>query len=81
KTFTNVAARYQGGGLAEGTPAWKALLRGYNWARSRNGRPYVWGGSAHGDGGTDCSGFMSGIADVILGGSGARQWATGNFPG
>ncbi|MGC5124377.1 hypothetical protein, partial [Escherichia coli] len=48
KTFTNVAARYQGGGLAEGTPAWKALLRGYNWARSRNGRPYVWGGSAHG---------------------------------
>lgn len=81
RTFRHVAARYQGGGLAEGTPAWRALLRGYNWARSRNGRPYVWGGSANGSGGADCSGFMSGIADVILGGDGARQWATGNFPG
>lgn len=81
KTFRNVASRFQGGGLATGTPAWKALLRGYRWARSRNGRPYVWGGSANGSGGADCSGFMSGIADVILGGSGARQWATGNFPG
>lgn len=82
KTFQKVASRYQGGGLAEGTPAWKALLRGYNWARSRNGRPYVWGGSANGSGGTDCSGFMSGIADVVIrNGGGARQWATGSFPG
>lgn len=81
KTFRNVASRFQGGGLATGTPAWKALLRGYKWAKSRNNRPYVWGGSANGSGGTDCSGYMSGIADVILGGSGARQWATGNFPG
>ena len=81
KTMMAAASRYQGGGLAEGTPAWKALLRGYNWARSRNGRPYVWGGSADGAGGADCSGFMSGIADVILGGSGARQWTTMSFPG
>lgn len=81
KTFQNVASRYQGGGLATGTPAWKALLRGYNWARSRNGRPYVWGGSANGSGGTDCSGYMSGIANVILGGDGGRQWATMSFPG
>lgn len=81
KTMMAAASRYQGGGLAEGTPAWKALLRGYNWARSRNGRPYVWGGSANGSGGADCSGFMSGIADVILGGDGARQWATMDFPG
>lgn len=81
KTMMSAASRYQGGGLAEGTPAWKALLRGYNWARSRNGRPYVWGGSANGNGGADCSGFMSGIADVILGGNGARQWATMDFPG
>lgn len=79
--FLNVAVRRQGGGIAEGTPAWHALKRGYDWARSRNGRPYVFGGSANGAGGTDCSGFMSGIADVILGGSGARQWATMNFPG
>lgn len=81
KTMMSAASRYQGGGLAQGTPAWKALLRGYNWARSRNGRPYVWGGSANGAGGTDCSGYQSGIADRILGGSGSRQWATGNFPG
>lgn len=81
RTMMSAASRYQGGGLAQGTPAWKALLRGYNWARSRNGRPYVWGGSANGAGGTDCSGYQSGIADRILGGSGSRQWATGNFPG
>lgn len=54
KTFRGVASRYQGGGIAQGTPAWKALLRGYNWARSRDGRPYVWGGSADGAGGADC---------------------------
>lgn len=81
KTFKRSAGQYAAGGLAEGTPAWKALLRGYNWARSRNGRPYVWGGSADGAGGADCSGFMSGIADVILGGNGHRQWATMSFPG
>lgn len=54
KTFKRSAGQYAAGGLAEGTPAWKALLRGYNWARSRNGRPYVWGGSADGAGGADC---------------------------
>ena len=79
-TFRNIASRYAGGGIVEGSQAWKDLLRGYRWAQSRSGRPYVWGGSAHGAGGTDCSGYMSGIADVILGGSGRRQWATGNFP-
>ena len=63
------------------TPAWMTQLnRGHEWAKSRNGRPYVWGGSAHGSSGTDCSGFMSGIADVILGGNGARQWSTHAFP-
>lgn len=80
-TFRQIASRYAGGGIVKGSPAWRDLLRGYNWARSRSGRPYVFGGSAHGSGGTDCSGYMSGIADVILGGNGARQWATGNFPG
>ncbi|MDO4610956.1 tape measure protein [Corynebacterium sp.] len=80
-TFRRVASRYSAGGIVKGTPAWEALWRGYRWAQSRSGRPYVFGGSAHGSGGTDCSGFMSGIANVILGGDGRRQWATGTFPG
>lgn len=81
KTFENVAIKRASGGPVKGTPAWRQLKRGYDWARSRDGRPYVWGGSANGGGGADCSGFMSGIADVILGGDGTRQWATMNFPG
>lgn len=80
-TFRRIAARFSGGGIVKGTPAWHALLRGWKWAKSRSGRPYVFGGSAHGSGGTDCSGYMSGISDVIRGGDGRRQWATGNFPG
>src|SRR5699024_5252070 len=63
-------------------PLWEAQLeRGHAWAQSRSGRPYVLGGSAEGGGGTDCSGFMSGIASVIQGGNGARQWATMAFNG
>lgn len=63
-------------------PMWELQLeRGHKWAKSRHGRPYVFGGSAHGGGGTDCSGFMSGIADVMAGGNGARQWATMAFNG
>ncbi|QRJ57454.1 hypothetical protein GWO64_009365 [Corynebacterium macginleyi] len=63
-------------------PMWELQLeKGHLWAKSRHGRPYVLGGSADGGGGTDCSGFMSGIADVMGGGSGARQWATMSFNG
>lgn len=63
-------------------PMWELQLeRAHKWAKSRSGRPYVLGGSADGAGGTDCSGFMSGIADVIGGGNGARQWATMAFNG
>ena len=81
KTFEKMAIKRASGGPVKGTPAWRQLKRGYDWARSRDGRPYVWGGSANGGGGADCSGFMSGIADVILGGDGTRQWATMSFPG
>ncbi|GAB3946722.1 phage tail protein [Corynebacterium tapiri] len=63
-------------------PMWELQLeRGHQWAKSRHGRPYVLGGSADGGGGTDCSGFMSGIADVMGGGTGHRQWATMAFNG
>ncbi|MGK9270500.1 hypothetical protein KXR83_05805 [Williamsia muralis] len=73
---------YADGGVAQGTPAWNALKRGHDFARHWNGSPYVWGGSFGPNGGTDCSGYMSSIADVILGGNGLmRQWATGSFPG
>ena len=79
RTFRKVAVKRASGGPVKGTRAWSQLKRGYDWAKSRNGRPYVWGGSAHGASGTDCSGYMSGIADRILGGNGSRQWATGNY--
>ena len=70
--------KYRDGG--EIRPMWEIQLeRGHKWAKSRHGRPYVLGGSANGGGGTDCSGFMSGIANVIQGGDGARQWATMAF--
>lgn len=80
-TFQSIAAKYAGGGIVKGDPAWKQIKRGMDWAASRSGRPYVLGGSADGAGGTDCSGYMSGIADVIGGGTGARQWATMAFNG
>ena len=70
--------KYRDGG--EIRPMWEIQLeRGHKLAQSRHGRPYVLGGSANGGGGTDCSGFMSGIANVIQGGDGARQWATMAF--
>lgn len=79
--LNDVRRRMSAGGLVRGTPAWEALKRGHDWARSRHGRPYVLGGSSDGGGGTDCSGYMSGIADVIHGGNGHRQWATMAFNG
>ncbi|QKY79968.1 tail length tape measure protein [Gordonia phage Clawz] len=80
--FSAVAGRYAGGGPVKGSPAWNAVKRGMGFAARYNGRPYVWGGSLGPNGGTDCSGYMSSIADVILGGSGMyRKWATGAFPG
>ena len=41
---------------------------------SKNGNPYTWGNE-------DCSGYLSMIADKILGGPGVRRWATSSFPG
>lgn len=66
-------------------PEWESqLARGHEFAQKVAPGPYVLGGSSGGQPGgpTDCSGFMSEIADVILGGpGGTRQWGTGNFPG
>lgn len=71
----------EGGAVREGAPWEQVLVAAHEWAKARHGRPYVLGGSAEGSGGTDCSGFMSGIANFILGGNGARQWATMAFNG
>ncbi|MDK4244021.1 tape measure protein [Corynebacterium pseudodiphtheriticum] len=72
--------KYKDGG--EIRPLWHdQLAAAHRWAAKRHGRPYVFGGSAEGGSGTDCSGFMSGIANVIQGGNGARQWATMAFNG
>lgn len=80
--FNAVAGRYQRGGVVKGTPEYERFKRAHEFASKWHGAPYVWGGSLGPDGGTDCSGFMSSIADVIHGGSGLqRQWATGSFPG
>jgi tape measure domain-containing protein len=55
-------------------PAWEGqLAEGHKFAKSKDGHPYTWGNE-------DCSGYMSMIADKILGGSGARKWATSSFP-
>jgi phage-related protein len=82
--------RINGGGTADGlaslVPKFNAggeveasLIRAHEFARSMDGRAYLMGGEAPGP--TDCSGFMSAIADVVLGGSGhGRWWATTAFP-
>lgn len=80
-TWNAIAARYADGGPVKGTRAWEQLKRGYDWARSLNGRPYVLGGDPVGGGGTDCSGYQSSIADRIQGGPGHRRWATMEFNG
>lgn len=67
------APGYQDGGAVR--PAWELQLEeGHRFAQSKNGHPYTWGFE-------DCSGYMSMIADKILGGAGNRQWATSSFPG
>lgn len=75
----------RGGAVDNVEPAWVGqLIRGHEFAQTVAPAPYLLGGSSGGrpGGPTDCSGFMSEIADVILGGpGGTRKWATGSFPG
>lgn len=82
--------KINGGGAADGMasliPKFQAggevtasLVSAHEFARSMSGQQYLMGGSAPGP--TDCSGFMSAIADVVLGGSGhGRWWSTTAFP-
>lgn len=83
--------RINGGGSADGltalgVPGFQAggevtaqLVAGHEFARSMSGKAYLMGGAAPGP--TDCSGYMSAIANVVLGGSGnGRWWSTTAFP-
>ena len=65
----------EGGGISPGI-----IAKAMEWARQQAGKPYIWGGT--GPGGFDCSGFMSGIANVIRGGTGygTRYGTTSSFP-
>lgn len=80
-TWKRIASKYNQGGPAKGSAAWKQIKRGMDWARQLSGREYVLGGDPVGGGGTDCSGYQSSVADRIGGGAGHRQWATMAFNG
>lgn len=66
--------------FAEGGFPAAVMARALEFARSAVGLPYIWGGV--GPGGYDCSGFMSGITDVLRGGSGVgtRYGTTASYP-
>lgn len=72
---------YRDGG--EIRPAWEhSIERAHRYAQANSPRRYLLGASTATHNATDCSGWISEIADVALGGPGGhRQWATGNFPG
>ncbi|MCA1841340.1 MAG: phage tail tape measure protein, partial [Actinobacteria bacterium] len=64
---------YKDGGAVR--PAWEYQLEaGHEYAMSLNHHAYTWGFE-------DCSGYLSKVADKILGGPGERRWATSSFPG
>lgn len=70
---TNGLQAFDKGGAPD--PLWMTqLAAGHAFAKSMDGLPYTWGNN-------DCSGYMSKIADKILGGAGNRKWATSSFPG
>ncbi|MEU1550198.1 hypothetical protein [Nocardia sp. NPDC005745] len=58
------------------------LLRGHEFARAQNGKPYQWAGPRWVGDSFDCSGFMGSILAAILGGNPWRRyWATSSFSG
>ncbi len=73
--YSKEADKKGAGGV--GGPRIAAALK---WAKSQNGKPYLWGGV--GPAGFDCSGFMGAIENVIRGQApNRRRWATGAFSG
>lgn len=55
------------------------VAQALDWAKTQSGMPYQWGGS--GNPSWDCSGFMAGIEQVILGRAPTRKWTTFDFSG
>ncbi|WP_312715458.1 aggregation-promoting factor C-terminal-like domain-containing protein, partial [Corynebacterium flavescens] len=76
--FSDALPGLRNGG--EVRPAWESQLEaGHEWARAQSGKPYLTG--SQWPAGGDCSGYMSAIASVILGGDpNSGHWATPAFP-
>jgi phage-related minor tail protein len=71
---------FQLGGMVLSPLNSPAVQRGLAFAKSMEGRPYVWGGA--GPGGSDCSGFMSQITNALLGRNPhQRLFSTASFAG
>jgi TP901 family phage tail tape measure protein len=65
--------------LASAAGGGPGIQRALQWARTQEGKPYIWGGV--GPAGYDCSGFLSALANVVMGRSPYRRlFATGSFP-
>jgi len=73
---------YRGGPVDEDQPWMQQLLRGHEFARAQDGKPYQWAGPTGPGSSFDCSGFMGSIAAAILGQNPwQRYWATSSFAG
>ena len=82
KMISDAVAASETSGTSMFTGAMTSTIQGaLDWARQQQGKPYIWGGA--GPEGADCSGFMSEIADFILGKRPAygRIFATSSMTG
>jgi len=74
-TLAGAIENSEGNYTGEGGSGFAAAL---GWAKSQVGKPYTWGGS--GNPGWDCSGFIAGITNVIMGKAPGRIGTTASMP-